>query len=66
MYRTVQVFLLQILLSNCFKIRGQYTLSSLNDIVNGWLLYATMDKAIGPNSETNIYLNKIEIFNDEN
>ena len=66
MYKTVQVFLLQILLSNCFKIRGQYTLSSLNDIVNGWLLYATMDKAIGPNSETNIYLNKIEIFNDEN
>ena len=66
MYRTVQVFLLQILLSNCFKIRGQYTLSSLNDIVNGWLLYATMDKAIGPNSETNIDLNKIEIFNDEN
>lgn len=66
MYRKVQVFLLQILLSNCFKIRGQYTLSSLNDIVNGWLLYAAMDKAIGPNSETNIYLNKIEIFNDEN
>ena len=66
MYRTVQVFLLQILLSSCYKIRGQYILSSLYETVNGWLLYATMDKAIGPNSETNIYLNKIEIFNDEN
>ena len=66
MYRTVQVFLLQILLSSYYKIRGQYILSSLYEIVNGWLLYATMDKAIGPNSETNIYLNKIEILNDEN
>ena len=66
MYRTVQVFLLQILLSSYYKIRGQYILSSLYETVNEWLLYATMDKAIGPNSETNIYLNKIEIFNDEN
>lgn len=66
MYRAVQVFLLQILLSSYYKIRGQYILSSLYETVNGWLLYATMDKAIGPNSETNIYLNKIEIFNDEN
>lgn len=66
MYRAFQVFLLQILLSSYYKIRGQYILSSLYETVNGWLLYATMDKAIGPNSETNIYLNKIEIFNDEN
>ena len=66
MYRAVQVFLLQILLSSYYKIRGQYILSSLYETVNGWLLYATMDKAIGPNSETNIYLNKIEIFNDKN
>ena len=66
MYREVQVFLLQILLSSYYKIRGQYILSSLYETVNGWLLYATMDKTIGPNSETNIYLNKIEILNDEN
>ena len=66
MYIEVQVFLLQILLSSYYKIRGQYILSSLYETVNGWLLYATMDKAIGPNSETNIDLNKIEIFNDEN
>ena len=66
MYRTEQVFLLLILLSLNYKIRGQYTLSSLNDIVNGWLRHATIDKAIWFHSSTTTYLNKIEKLDDEN
>ena len=64
MYRTDQVFLLLLLLSSCIKIRGQFTLSRLNGILNGRLHLETIDKAIWLHNSTNTNLNKIENLND--
>ena len=64
MYRTEQVFLLLLLLSSCNKIRGQFTLSRLNGILNGRLHLETIDKAIWLHNSTNTNLNKIENLND--